>query len=104
MQKQDNIKKTSIEGLLIIERPTFSDERGFFRELFRFNEFEDFTGITFKPVQVNHSLSKPGVLRGIHAEGWNKIIYPITGQVFIALVDIRPESKTFAKYEIFEVL
>ncbi len=102
MPKQDNVKKTSIEGLLVIERPTFNDERGFFREVFRFNEFEDFSGVNFKPVQINHSLSHPGLIRGIHAEGWNKIAYPMTGQVFLALVDIRPDSKTFGKYETFE--
>lgn len=101
MQKQDNIKKTSIEGLLVIERPTFPDERGFFREVFRFNEFEDFSGVDFNPVQINHSLSRHRVIRGIHAEGWNKIVYPVTGKVFIAFVDIRPESEMFGKFEIF---
>ncbi len=103
MPERDNIKKTKIEGLLVIERPTFPDERGFFREVFRFNEFKDFSGINFKPVQVNHSLSHPGVLRGIHAEGWNKIIYPVTGSVFIALTDVRPDSETFGKYETFSI-
>ncbi len=102
MQKQDNIKKTKIDGLLVIERPTFPDERGFFREVFRFNEFKEFSGINFKPVQINHSLSRPGVIRGVHAERWNKIIYPITGSVFLALVDVRLNSKTFGKYEILE--
>jgi len=102
MKKQDNIKKTSIEGLLKIERPTFPDERGFFREVFRFNEFQNFSGISFNPVQINHSLTHPGVIRGIHAEAWNKVIYPITGSVFLAFVDIRPDSATFGKFEIFE--
>lgn len=102
MQKQDNIKKTTIEGLLKIVRPTFPDERGFFREFFRQNEFKDFSGIDFNPVQVNHSLSKPSVIRGIHAEAWNKVIYPVTGSVFLAFVDIRLESVTFGKYETFE--
>lgn len=102
MQKQDNIKKTKINGLFVIERPTFPDERGFFREVFRFNEFDEFSGIDFKPVQINHSLSHFKVIRGIHAEGWNKVVYPITGSVFLAFVDIRPESKTFGKYETFE--
>lgn len=102
MQKPDNIKKTSIPGLLIIERPTFEDDRGFFREAFRLNELEEFANIKFKPVQWNHAFSKPRVIRGLHAEKWNKLVYPITGEVFSAIVDIRPESPTFGKYETFK--
>lgn len=97
------IKKTSIEGLFILERPIFSDERGFFRELFHKDELEKVIGFQFKGIQMNHSHSLPGVLRGIHAESWNKIIYPVSGQVFIAIVDIRPDSKTFGQVETFNV-
>src|SRR3990167_3052853 len=97
------IKTTSIPGLLILERPVFEDERGFFRELFHKNELEEISGVKFDGLQMNHSHSLSGVIRGIHAEQWNKIIYPVSGQVFIAVVDIRPFSPTFAKVEIFTV-
>ncbi|OGE33522.1 hypothetical protein A3J19_04485 [Candidatus Daviesbacteria bacterium RIFCSPLOWO2_02_FULL_41_8] len=97
------IKQTSIPGLLILERPVFSDERGFFRELFHKNELEEVAGIKFDGVQMNHSHSKPGVIRGIHAEAWNKIIYPVSGEVFIAIVDLRSDSPTFAKVETFTI-
>ena len=100
---QKYIKHTSIPGLLILERPIFSDERGFFRELFHKDELEKITGSKFDGVQMNHSRSKPGVIRGIHAEERNKIIYPVCGQVFIAVVDIRLDSPTFAKVETFLV-
>lgn len=100
---QKYIKHTSIPGLLILERPIFSDERGFFRELFHKDELEKVIGSKFDGVQMNHSHSLPGVIRGIHAEEWNKIIYPVCGQVFIAVVDIRPDSSTFAKVETFLV-
>lgn len=101
MQKQDSIKKTSIPGLVVVERPTFADERGFFREIFRLNDLEAFTGKKFKIVQCNHSFSLPKVVRAIHAENWNKLVYPLTGETFVAIVDIRPDSPTFAKYETF---
>lgn len=100
---QKFIKTTTIPGLLILERPLFSDERGFFRELFHKDELEKIIGFKFDGVQMNHSHSLPGVIRGIHAEEWNKIIYPVCGQVFIAIVDIRPDSPTFAKVETFNV-
>ncbi|MDO8573405.1 MAG: dTDP-4-dehydrorhamnose 3,5-epimerase family protein [Candidatus Daviesbacteria bacterium] len=95
------IKTTSIAGLLILEWPTFEDERGFFKEVFHLDELQQALGYEFKPVQWNHSKSKPGVLRGQHAENWNKLIYPVTGELFASVVDIRVDSVTFGKYETF---
>lgn len=95
------VQKTSIEGLLILKRPIHKDGRGFFREIFHINEIEQVSGIEFKGVQMNHAFSKRGVLRGIHAENWNKIIYPLNGEVFVAIVDIRPDSPTFKQVETF---
>lgn len=103
LMDQKFIKTTTIAGLLILERPIFSDERGFFRELFHKDELEKIIGFKFDGIQMNHSNSVPRVIRGIHAEKWNKIIYPVSGEVFIAIVDIRPDSPTFAKVETFNV-
>lgn len=97
------VQKTSIEGLLILKRPINKDNRGFFREIFHLNEIEQTLNIQFKGVQMNHAFSKPGVLRGIHAENWNKIICPVNGQVFIAIVDIRVDSPTFGKVAGFTI-
>lgn len=93
MKKLDKVK--------VIERPTFADDRGFFREVFRSSDLEDL-GIDFRPVQWNHSFSKPHVIRALHAENWNKLVYPITGKMFAAIVDIRPESESFSKVQTFE--
>ena len=99
----DFIKKTSIPGLLILERPINQDERGFFREIFRKDELEKMSGIKFEGMQMNHSHSDPKVLRGIHAERWNKIVYPLNGEVFVAIVDIRKDTPTFGKVETFTI-
>lgn len=96
------INETKLAGLLVIDRPVNSDDRGFFREAVKMSDLKDF-GVDFKPVQINHSLSKPGVIRALHAERWNKLVYPVTGSIFIAIVDIRPESKTFGKVETFNM-
>lgn len=101
MISEEFIQKTSIEGLLILKRPKYEDERGFFREIFHIDEIEKTLGIEFKGIQMNHSHSNPKALRGIHAENWNKIIYPVNGEVFVAIVDIRPDSPTFGKFETF---
>lgn len=97
------VQTTSIQGLLILKRPAHQDDRGFFREIFHIDEIEKTLGIEFKGIQMNHAYSRPKVLRGIHAENWNKIIYPANGQVFVAIVDIRPDSPTFAKVEQFNI-
>lgn len=101
MTKRENlyIKKTSIPGLLTIEREVFKDSRGFFHEVFRLNDLEQFSGVKFNPVQWSHSFSQPRVIRAIHSEMWYKLVYPISGKMFAAYVDVRPESKTFGKVE-----
>lgn len=101
METDQYIKKTSIEGLLVLERPTHVDERGFVREVFHLNELEQIFGGELKFVQLNHSRSEPKVIRALHAEEWNKLVYPVSGRMFAAVVDIRPESKTFGKVETF---
>lgn len=95
------ITETGIPGLLVIERPVYPDERGFFREVFRLNDLEEKIGEKFNVVQANHSYSLPRVIRALHAENWNKLVYPSAGKAFTAVVDIRPESKMFGKYEAF---
>lgn len=97
------VQKTSIDGLLILKRPIHKDERGFFREIFHLDEIEKTLNIEFKGVQMNHAYSQPKVLRGIHAENWNKIICPLNGEVFVAIADIRPDSPNFGKVEKFTI-
>lgn len=97
--KTDTITKTSIPGVVVVKRPIFSDNRGFFHEIFRANELSEATGIDFKPVQWSHAMSKPKVIRAIHTENWNKLIYPVTGVLFAPIVDVRPDSPTFGKVE-----
>lgn len=75
------------------------DERGFFLEIFRQNDLKKETGVDFSPVQWNHSMSLPGVIRGVHMEDWNKLVYPVTGILYAPIVDLRPQSSTFGKVE-----
>lgn len=95
------VKETGIGGLLVIERAPQIDERGFFKEVFR-QELLSKLSTEFNVVQMNHSLSKTGVIRGIHAEKWDKLVYPITGKMMAAIVDLREDSETFGKVEKFD--
>lgn len=98
------IKTTKISGLLIIEGgETFSDDRGFFREPFRRDEFEEVLGKSWLHVQENHAYSKKHVLRGIHAAPWDKLIYVPYGRVFAVIVDLREDSETFKQHVAMEI-
>lgn len=98
------IKNTKIPGLLIIEGgQTFLDDRGFFREPWRRNEFEEFLGKAWIHVQENHAYSKKGVLRGIHTAPWDKLIYVPYGSVLAVIVDLRKDSPTYKQYEAIEM-
>jgi dTDP-4-dehydrorhamnose 3,5-epimerase len=88
-----------LEGIKLIQLKTFSDERGFFSELYREEE------LSF--VQDNLSFSKKGVIRGMHFQstpGQAKLITVISGSIFDVFVDIRPDSETFGKWEGVELV
>ena len=59
-----NIKVTTceIEGLYVIERTVFKDERGYFMETYNQNDFKE-AGLNMTFVQDNQSMSVKGVLR-----------------------------------------
>jgi dTDP-4-dehydrorhamnose 3,5-epimerase len=93
----------AIDGLWIFDRPTHSDERGFFREAFRATELEEALGQQVRFLQFNHSRSTRGVLRGLHAENWEKLVYVPHGEVFTAVADIRTDSPTFGRVQTFRL-
>ncbi|MDP4268031.1 MAG: dTDP-4-dehydrorhamnose 3,5-epimerase [Bacteroidota bacterium] len=93
--------KTEIEGLLIIEPKIFRDERGYFYESYNKNIFNG-SDINLEFVQDNQSLSKYGVLRGLHFQNppfaQAKIVRVIKGAVMDVAVDIRKNSSTYGKH------
>lgn len=100
-QVDEYIYQTKIDGLYFIKHKSFLDDRGFYSELSRTPEIEKVTGSPFVIKQLNQSRSKQNVIRGIHAEDWNKLITVTNGSCFCALVDLRVHSKTFGKSETF---
>jgi dTDP-4-dehydrorhamnose 3,5-epimerase len=92
--------ETPIKGLLIIETKVFKDDRGFFIESYNLRDFASL-GINVNFVQDNHSMSKKGVLRGLHFQlkhPQGKLVQGISGKVFDVAVDLRPKSSTFGKW------
>ena len=81
-----------IDGVKIIKLTTHGDDRGFFREIFRFPE--QFKGV---PVgQLSYSQVKEGVVKAWHGHvnqsQWN---YVVSGQIQVALYDNRENSSTY---------
>ncbi len=95
------VKTTEIPQLIAYERQAFTDERGFFREIVEKRDLEKVLGKEIIITQWNHSRSEPGVIRGFHAEPWEKLIYVLNGEVMSAIVDLRIDSPTFGKVETF---
>jgi dTDP-4-dehydrorhamnose 3,5-epimerase len=91
-----------IEGVWLAESPIWSDDRGFFREWFKFTDIKNATGRDFEIEQANISLSSRGTLRGIHysiaPRGQAKWITCVSGSIKDVIIDIRPESKSFGHW------
>jgi len=90
---------TVIEDVKVVEVNVFGDERGFFMETFRVDEF--MAQIGAKPfVQDNHSKSSKGILRGLHYQQQHtqgKLVRVTSGTVYDVAVDMRQSSPTFGK-------
>lgn len=97
---------TDIADVLIFEPTVFDDERGCFFESFNQRKFaEALTQRGFlvpQFVQDNHSISKKGVLRGLHYQlppfAQGKLVRVVQGCAFDVAVDIRKNSPSFGKW------
>jgi dTDP-4-dehydrorhamnose 3,5-epimerase len=96
-----NVIETELPGVLVIEPDAYRDPRGFFLETFSADRYREAAGITLPFVQDNHSRSRYGVLRGLHAQRrrpQGKLVRVARGEVFDVAVDITPASGTFGKW------
>ena len=97
---------TDIEGVYIIKPRVFGDARGYFFESYSKREFEEKVGkVDF--VQDNESMSKKGVMRGLHFQrppfSQSKLVRCVKGRVLDVAVDIRKGSPTYGKYVAVEL-
>ena len=97
-----NVIKTAIPDVLIIEPKVFCDDRGWFMESFNQKLFDEAVGRHVPFVQDNHSLSRKGVLRGLHFQcppyAQAKLVRVVTGSIWDVAVDIRRSSPFFGKW------
>lgn len=95
-------RETKLKGCFIIEPTIFKDDRGLFYESYQKDEFENLLGERVNFVQDNVSISKKGVLRGLHYQKGDyaqaKLIQVLKGDILDVVVDLRKGSKTFGKH------
>lgn len=94
------IESRELGDVCVLVPQVFQDERGFFTEVFRADQFEAL-GLPTEFGQDNHSGSVRGVLRGLHFQ-WDppmgKLMRVTRGTAFLVAVDIRKGSPTLGKW------
>ncbi len=93
------VKTLFFPEIKLIRFHRFSDDRGYFTETFRQSDLQKIIP-EFQVKQINESVSKKGVFRGLHFQ-WNpymgKLIRVISGQIIDFFLDIRVKSANFGK-------
>ena len=98
-----DISPLGIQGAFSISNKKHADSRGEFVEWFRADLVEQQTGLVFRTIQANLSVSAKGSLRGIHyadvPPGQAKYVTCVSGAIRDYVVDIRVGSPSFGKWE-----
>ena len=94
------IESRHLDDVVVLVPDIFKDDRGFFSETFRADQFR-LLGLPTDFVQDNHSRSAKGVVRGLHFQ-WDppmgKLMRVTVGSAFLVAVDIRKGSPTLGKW------
>lgn len=99
--------KTSLADAVLIDLSKFEDSRGFFARTFCAEEFGK-QGLVTEYLQGNYSFNvEKGTLRGMHYQksphGEVKLVRVVQGAIVDVIIDLRPSSPTYLKWEGFEL-
>jgi dTDP-4-dehydrorhamnose 3,5-epimerase len=99
------IEPTALDEVKIVAPIAMRDDRGFFMEVYRQDLFAGL-GLPDRFLQLNHSRSARGVIRGLHFQ-WDppmgKLMRVTQGRALLVAVDIRVGSPTLGKWVGVEV-
>lgn len=97
------IRELAIPDAYEITPRQFPDERGVFLEWYRFDRLSEAVGHPLDLRQANTSVSKRGVVRGVHfadvPRGQAKYVTVTHGAVLDFAIDIRVGSPTFGQWD-----
>jgi dTDP-4-dehydrorhamnose 3,5-epimerase len=94
------VTKCPLDGLYIIKPAVYGDDRGYFMETYNQMDMQA-AGLAMAFVQDNQSMSKKGVLRGMHIQKQypqGKLVRVLKGRVFDVALDLRRDSETFGRW------
>ncbi len=93
------VEETTLPGVLVFEPRVFGDSRGYFLETFQEERYAEH-GVG-RMVQLNHSHSARGTLRGLHYQEprpQGKLVWAASGAIFDVALDVRRGSPTFGEW------
>ena len=100
-------ERTSLEGAWLIRLQPASDERGFFARTFCEREFSAHGLETTFPQHSTSFSARKGTLRGMHFQREPhvevKLVRCLHGAIFDVIIDIRPRSPTYRRWQSFEL-
>ena len=97
-------KSDQIDGVVIFKPTLYIDHRGSLFTTFHSEIFSEFLPPNYSFEHDKFSVSKHRVLRGIHGdnETW-KLVTAVYGAIYQVVVDCRPHSITYGKWQSFEI-
>jgi len=100
------VRSTSIAGVLVFVPTPHYDDRGFFTRTFDADVAAAHGLDPASFAQDSQSRSRSGVLRGLHVRsgrGETKLVRCARGAIHDVVVDARPDSSTFGRFETFRL-
>lgn len=99
------LEQTALPGVHRLHGDPFTDERGSFARTYC---RRDFGALAFDVKQISISENtKRSTLRGFHFQSKpfeeTKAIFPLRGSLYDVVVDLRPDSATYLRWEAFEL-
>ena len=96
-------RDTSITGARLFIPDVYEDDRGFFKELYSPAKYRAL-GLLDEFVQDSISFSRKNVIRGLHGDPeMSKLVTVLRGEIWDVIVDVRPGSPTYGKWEGFDL-
>jgi dTDP-4-dehydrorhamnose 3,5-epimerase len=106
-QALDPVEPLDIDGAWVYTPRVHADERGSFLEWFQGDVFQSQAGYCLPVAQANCSVSRRGVIRGIHfadvPPGQAKYVTCVSGTVIDVVVDLRTGSPSFGRWAAVEL-
>lgn len=96
-----DVSDLELDGVKLITPRAHRDQRGVFLETWRADAYRNALGAAAIFVQHNQSLSRAGVLRGLHFQlrhGQGKLVRVTQGRIWDVVVDVREQSATFGRW------